>query len=40
MLIDSNGDKKGMMPISEALEIAKDQSLDLMQVSSTDAKIQ
>ena len=37
MLIDSNGDKKGMMPISEALEIAKDQSLDLMQVSSPDA---
>ena len=37
MLIDSNGDKKGMMSISEALEIAKDQSLDLMQVSSPDA---
>ncbi len=37
MLIDSNGDKQGMMPISDALEIAKDQSLDLMQVSSPDA---
>ena len=37
MLIDSNGDKRGIMPISDALEIAKDQSLDLMQVSAPDA---
>ena len=37
MLIDSNGDKRGIMPISDALEIAKDKSLDLMQVSAPDA---
>ena len=34
MLIDSDGEKKGVVPLSEALNIAKDRSLDLVQVSS------
>ncbi len=33
MLIDSSGDKKGMVSITEALEIANSESLDLVQVS-------
>tara|TARA_B100000242_G_scaffold292692_1_gene268674 strand:- start:1964 stop:2437 length:474 start_codon:yes stop_codon:yes gene_type:complete len=37
MLIDSNGDKKGMVPIKEALEIANSESLDLVQVSPSGA---
>ena len=34
MLIDKNGDKKGIVPILDALESAKASSLDLVQVSS------
>ena len=37
MLIDTNGESHGVLSISEALEIAKDQSLDLVQVSSSDS---
>ena len=37
MLIDQNGDKKGIVPIEEALEAAKASALDLVQVSSNDA---
>ena len=32
MLIDNNGKKHGVMPLTEALEIAQNQSLDLVQV--------
>tara|TARA_B100000927_G_scaffold289262_1_gene285520 strand:+ start:1226 stop:1711 length:486 start_codon:yes stop_codon:yes gene_type:complete len=38
MLIDSNGDKKGIILLSDALDAAKAQSLDLVQVSSNDSK--
>ena len=37
MLIDSNGVKKGMISLSEALDAARDASLDLVQVSSNDS---
>ena len=37
MLIDSNGDKKGVITIAEAIEHAKAASLDLVQVSPSDA---
>ena len=37
MLIDSNGEKKGLLPLTQALEIAKTASLDLVQVSPSDA---
>ena len=37
MLIDSNGDKRGVVDINEALEQAKSESLDLVQVSSSDS---
>tara|TARA_A200000113_G_C8864103_1_gene354262 strand:+ start:2030 stop:2503 length:474 start_codon:yes stop_codon:yes gene_type:complete len=37
MLIDTNGESHGVLSISKALEIAKDQSLDLVQVSSSDS---
>ena len=37
MLIDKEGEKKGILPISDALEIARDQSLDLVQVSPNDS---
>tara|TARA_B100000886_G_C20354162_1_gene462235 strand:+ start:454 stop:930 length:477 start_codon:yes stop_codon:yes gene_type:complete len=37
MLIDSNGDKKGIVSIVEALDAANSASLDLVQVSSSDA---
>ena len=37
MLIDSNGDKKGILNIAEALEAAQASSLDLVQVSPSDA---
>ena len=37
MLIDSNGDKKGLIGLDEALQIAKESSLDLVQVSSDDS---
>ncbi len=35
MLIDSDGVKKGIVPLQDALEEAKNVSLDLVQVSST-----
>ncbi|MAV65418.1 MAG: translation initiation factor IF-3 [Candidatus Marinimicrobia bacterium] len=38
MLIDANGDKKGLVGLSEALETAKAVSLDLVQVSPSDAQ--
>ena len=37
MLIDSNGDKKGIVNINDALEAANEASLDLVQVSSLDS---
>ena len=37
MLIGMNGDKLGLVSISEALESAKLQSLDLVQVSPTNS---
>ena len=37
MLIDQNGDKQGIVPIDFALNSAKDASLDLVQVSSSDS---
>ena len=38
MLIGFNGEKMGLMTISQALESAKDLSLDLVQVSPSDAE--
>jgi len=38
MLIASNGEKKGMVTIIDALEAANKASLDLVQVSSSDSK--
>ncbi len=37
MLVDANGEKKGIMPLLSALEAAKESSLDLVQVSPSDA---
>ena len=37
MLIDQNGNKKGLMPLNVALESSKAASLDLVQVSPSDA---
>ena len=37
MLIGDNGEKKGIVSISDALEAASNSSLDLVQVSSSDA---
>ncbi len=37
MLIDQNGEKKGIISIEKAIEAAKDASLDLVQVSAADA---
>ena len=37
MLIDQNGKKQGLVPIDEALNAARDASLDLIQVSPSDA---
>ena len=37
MLIDSNGDKQGLVSIDTALNSAKAASLDLVQVSPSDA---
>ena len=37
MLIDNNGDKKGILNIADALEAAQASSLDLVQVSPSDA---
>tara|TARA_B100000963_G_scaffold355449_1_gene373717 strand:+ start:2851 stop:3321 length:471 start_codon:yes stop_codon:yes gene_type:complete len=36
-LVDANGEKRGLVPFSEALEAAKESSLDLVQVSPSDA---
>ena len=38
MLIDQNGDKKGILLIEDALNAAKLEALDLVQVSPSDAK--
>ena len=38
MLIDNNGEKKGIVSIDDALEAAMNLSLDLVQVSPSDAK--
>jgi translation initiation factor IF-3 len=38
MLIDSNGDKQGVVTINDALEAANKASLDLVQVSSSDSE--
>ena len=38
MLIDQNGDKKGVVLIEDALNAAKLETLDLVQVSPSDAK--
>ena len=37
MLVDANGEKKGMVPLLSALEAPKESSLDLVQVSPSDA---
>ena len=37
MLIDSSGEKRGLMPLSDALDYAKSSSLDLVQVSPSDS---
>jgi len=37
MLIKSNGEKHGMINLSDALKLANDSSLDLVQVSPSDA---
>jgi len=37
MLIDANGEKKGQIPLSEALLLAKESNLDLVQVSPSGA---
>ncbi len=37
LLVDSNGQKKGLVSIQEALDEAKSSSLDLVQVSPSDA---
>ena len=37
MLVDANGEKKGRVPLLSALEAAKESSLDLVQVSPSDA---
>ena len=39
MLIDSNGDKHGLVSLSDALEKANKASLDLVQVSPSDSKV-
>jgi len=38
MLIDGNGEKQGIVPIEKALEAAQSASLDLVQVSASDAQ--
>ncbi len=37
-MIDADGNKQGLKPIDEALRIAKDASLDLVQVSSSESE--
>ena len=39
MLIDQTGEKKGVISINEALASAKESSLDLVQVSPSDAEV-
>ena len=34
-VIDSNGEQRGVMPIAEAIVVAKDEGLDLVEVSPT-----
>jgi len=38
MLIGPNGEKIGVIPLSEALDLARESSLDLVQVSPSDSK--
>ena len=38
MLIDQNGEKEGLVSIDKALKLAKEASLDLVQVSPSDSK--
>ena len=38
MLIGANGEKMGILPLSEALESARKATLDLVQVSPSDSK--
>ena len=38
MLIDANGEKIGLLPFSEALESAREATLDLVQVSPSHSK--
>ena len=37
LLVDANGEKRGLVPLLDALEAAKESSLDLVQVSPSDA---
>ena len=39
MLIDNDGTKKGLIPLSEALSLAEHKELDLVQVSPSDAEV-
>ena len=39
MLIDNDGTKKGIIPLSEALSLAEKKELDLVQVSPSDAEV-
>jgi translation initiation factor IF-3 len=39
MLIDNDGRKKGIIPLSEALSLAEQKELDLVQVSPSDAEV-
>ena len=39
MLIDNDGTKKGIIPIKEALNLAEQKELDLVQVSPPDAEV-
>lgn len=38
MLVDENGEKRGIISLSEALDVARNSSLDLVQVSPSDSK--
>ena len=39
MLIDNDGTKKGIIPLSDALSMAEQKELDLVQVSPSDAEV-
>ena len=39
MLIDNDGTKKGIIPLSDALSLAEQKELDLVQVSPSDAEV-